>query len=201
MLYILRPESVSHSPRPVLVAFVQNHVFSSSQGGSKVITGNTKSSQEFFQASDPQARLRGRHSFHPELVSTTGLEFTLFEGFTGQTQGCLDSVKGDKPPLLVTSAPIRHFDVSSLAFFVACTRMTSPQAFLPLCPFLEGSPRISFCPNTSQCIVQKDSVSPLLEESAAFPGLSKRVSCWGPDLEVSLFLAFELCAPGWLSHG
>lgn len=98
MLYILRPESVSHSPRPVLVAFVQNHVFSSSQGGSKVITGNTKSSQEFFQASDPQARLRGRHSFHPELVSTTGLELTLFEGFTGQTQGCLDSVKGDKTP-------------------------------------------------------------------------------------------------------
>lgn len=98
MLHILRPESVSHSPRPVLVAFVQNHVFSSSQGGSKVIVGNTKSSQEFFQASDPQARLRGRHSFHPELVSTTGLGFTLFEGFTGQTQGCLDSAKGDKHP-------------------------------------------------------------------------------------------------------
>lgn len=188
MLYILRPESVSHSPRPaVLVAFVQNHVFSSSQGGSKVIAGNTKSSQEFFQASDPQARLRGRHSFHLELVSTTGLELTLFEGFTGQTQGCLDSVKGDKPPLLDTSAPIRHFDVSSLAFFVACTRMTSPQAFLPLCPFLEGSPRISFCPNTSQCIVQKDSVSPLLEESAAFPGLSSVFPAGGLTWRLAFF--------------
>lgn len=200
MLHILRPESVSHSPRPVLVAFVQNHVFSSSQGGSKVVPGTTKSSQEFFQASDPQARLRGRHSFHPELVSTTGLEFTLFEGFTGQTQGCLDSVKGDKPPP-PTSAPIRHFDVFSLAFFVACRRMTSFQALLPLCPFLEDSPCISFCPSTSQCLVQKDSVSPLPEESTAFPGLSKHVSCWGPELEVSLFLAFEICATGWLSHG